>query len=191
MLFAAILAVLRENELADVLQGDDLIASMIEFMAQTRPALREKHDQWVDESPLDVDGAIARDYAAALDAVFTGMARFRARLNGSMTPIVAWAEHFDLSFLWFASEHADESAPHMNFGFAPFGGGIDEPYLYAYAYPMDSKPFPTVPEPAYWHTAGWTGVVVPYPAIARADDPVGYVESNCEATYRALIPIVT
>ena len=42
----------------------------------------------------------------------------RARLNGPMTPIVVWPEHFDLSFLWFASAQATDRFPHMNFGCA-------------------------------------------------------------------------
>src|SRR5919109_78870 len=70
-----------------------------------------------NDAPLLIDAHASADYAQALDRVFTATARFRARLTGLQTPIVVWPEHFDLSFLWFATERATDEFPHMNFGF--------------------------------------------------------------------------
>jgi hypothetical protein len=143
-----------------------------------------------DSAPLHFDSYAANDYAQVLYSIFTAVARFRARLYGSMTPVVVWNEHFDLSFIWFAAE-PDENRPHLNFGFAPFSAGISEPYLYTYAYPYpETFAPPSLPPGARWHTEGWKGVVLPYSAIAARDDPEGYVESSCIAIYHALRPLL-
>lgn len=144
----------------------------------------------IDTSPLYFDAQAANDYAQVLYRMFTAVARFRARLNGSMTPVVVWNEHFDLSFIWFAAQ-PDENQPHLNFGFAPFSAGIPEPYLYVYAYPYPaSYEPPALPPGARWQTEGWTGVVLPYTEIASQNDPEGYIESACIAIYRALRPLL-
>lgn len=147
-------------------------------------------DHLSDSAPLHFNPADAQAYAQALYTIFTGIARFDARLNGSVTPLVVWPEHFDLSFLWFAAD-ADENHPHLNFGFAPYSAGIDEPYLYAYAYPYPSRyQPPELPPGARWNTAGWTGVVLPYREIARQPNPEACVEDSCAAIYRALLPLL-
>jgi hypothetical protein len=43
-----------------------------------------------------------------------------------------------------------------------------------------------LPAPARWHQEGWTGVVLPYSAIAAADDPENFVEMMCTAIFKAL-----
>lgn len=190
----AVLAELQKTELSDGLAGAGegaRVEKLRDLMAATEHPLLEEHDSVTDEQPLEVDAALSADYATTLNAVFTAAARFRARLSGFMTPVVVWPEHFDLSFLWFAGEPSGEEAPLMNFGFAPFGGGIKHPYLYAYAYPMPDNAIETMlPAPAYWHTEGWRGAVVPYAQIAHADDPVAFVEGLYEGIYKALLPMV-
>lgn len=143
-----------------------------------------------DTSPLHFDASAAANYAAALYSIFTAVARFRARIAGSMSPIVVWNEHFDLSFIWFAAE-PDENQPHLNFGFAPYSTGIDEPYLYAYAYPYPaSYDPPSLPPGARWNTDGWTGVVLPYSAIQSQPDAEAQLEAACSGIYRALRPLL-
>lgn len=140
-----------------------------------------------DAPVLAVDPAQGRDYAAVLDAVFTGLARFRAHLNGHMTPLVVWPEHFDLSMLWFVDGDMDDHKTHLNFGFAPFSPGLPRPYLYAYAYPYPPEAvFPELPAPARWHFEGWTGVVVDYEAFALQPDPVGFLETLCLDLFNTL-----
>jgi hypothetical protein len=199
-LLDALLVELKTGELAGALPNDRREGSLVDqFLGAVAAKTNRPSSQFaylVDETVLEVDAELAKRYAETLYRVFTGVARFRAWLAGTMTPVVVWPEHFDLSFLWFAGETADENAPHLNFGFAPFSAGIDFPYLYAYAYPTpkgdDSKAIlPKLPAPAYWNTEGWTGVVLPYAKIACADEPEQYVEAMCTAIYQALLPYVT
>jgi Family of unknown function (DUF5996) len=139
--------------------------------------------------PLNVDAKVSAEYSEALYGVFTATARWKAKLVGQQTPIVVWPEHFDLSTLWFATDKATESSPHINFGFAPFDGTHTRPYLYAYAYPMP-KEFEKLPlpQPAQWHTAPWKGVYVPYDELAKADNPEALIENLFEAIYNTLSP---
>lgn len=197
-LLKALLKELQKGELADLLKDaseDGLLDKFLAAAAAAGHDLSSPHNEITGTASLNVDASIGRDYSEALYRIFTGVARFRARLNGSMTPAVIWPGHFDLSFLWFATAHTEENAPHMNFGFAPYGGGIETPYLYVYAYPMpansdNANKLPALPAPAYWHLEGWKGVVVRYPEIAKAADPEGYIEGLCEGIYRALRPLL-
>ena len=145
-----------------------------------------------DETPLAHDPFVAADYADVLYAAFTGIARFRARLSGHMSPMVVWPEHFDLSTLWFRAPEMDERGPHLNFGFAPFSPGFDRPYLYAYAYPYPpGVALPAVPEPAFWHTASWKGVAVSYDDFPRNQDLALFVEGMCTQLFEALRPLLS
>lgn len=139
--------------------------------------------------PLRIDPKLSAEYSQVLYRIFTATARFKARLSGPQTPLVVWPEHFDLSTLWFASDQADENAPHMNFGFAPFDGVHPRPYLYAYAYPMPEgfEQLP-LPAPAQWHTAPWKGVYVPYDELARSSDPEALIEAIFSEVYQVLSP---
>ncbi|MBC7871570.1 MAG: hypothetical protein H7Y09_12080 [Chitinophagaceae bacterium] len=168
-----------------------LTENLLAAMAATGHPLIEGHNQVTDTTLLEVDLSIATDYAQALYTVFTAAARFKARLSGFVTPIVVWPEHFDLSFLWFATKETNEQAPHLNFGFAPFSAGIERPYFYAYAWPLPANfTVPELPQPAYWHTTGWTGVVVPYDdTILHSDakhDAATVIEEIYRAIYQAL-----
>ena len=191
-LFGAILAELQKSELAHVLSNDgDLVDQMIVALAVKRPSIANKHDDITDTAPLTVDPSAAQAYNTVLYSIFTGIARFKAsRVNGKTTPAVVWGEHFDLSTLIFAGSEATEKAAHINFGFAPYSTGIDFPYLYAYAYPMKPNLVPTLPDSAQWHTEGWTGVVLPYTAIAAQDHPEQYIERMCDQIYTALLPLL-
>jgi hypothetical protein len=137
---------------------------------------------------ITVDTQVSGNYGQALYRVFTATSRWRARLVGQQTPIVVWPEHFDLSTLWFANE-ANESSPHMNFGFAPFDGTHTHPYLYAYAYPMpEGFDKLALPKPAHWNTSPWKGMVVPYEELAKSDNTESEVERIFEAVYNILAP---
>ena len=153
-----------------------------------RPPRREV---LMDESPIQIDLQTAQDYQEALQAIFTGIARFQAHITGLRTPLVVWPEHFDLSSLMFLGTEIDESKPHLNFGFAPFSDGIEYPYLYVYGYPYrrDYRA-PKLPAGTHWHTQGWTGAVLPYGEIARQVDAVSFIETSCMAICREVRPIV-
>lgn len=193
VLLESLLAAIHARELAGIVPdpaGVSYTAAMFSAVEGFVNRIKPKRDDLSDTMPLQFDAQAARDYADALYAIFTGVARFRARLDGSQSPVVVWPEHFDLSFLWFAAE-PDEHHPHLNFGFAPYSAGIDYPYLYAYAYPYPAQyDPPALPAGARWHTEGWTGVVLPYDEIAQRQNSELYVEASCEAIYRALRPLL-
>jgi hypothetical protein len=155
------------------------------------PALSRKRGDFTDETPLELVPQLAADYAQALYRIFTATARFRARLVGPMTPVVLWPEHFDLSFLWFATDKATEGNPHLNFGFAPYSEGLPRPYLYSYAFPLPADfNAPKLPSLARWHTTGWTGVVVSYDELANLADPEAAIEETFTDIYEILSPVL-
>lgn len=191
--FRATLAALESSELGALASVDG--ASLVDRLltaasAKVRYTLPKREDL-MSTDPFQLNRQVASDYADALYHVFTGVARFRARLGGQMTPIVVWPEHFDLSTLWFVGDQPDDHQPHMNFGFAPFSPGLPRPYLYAYAYPYPAQyDAPALPAPANWNTGGWTGVVVNYDDLAKAAEPEQFVESLCLDIYKALLPLL-
>jgi len=138
---------------------------------------------------VTIDAGHAADYARAQYAVFTALARFRARLGGRITPLALWPHHFDQSFLYFISGEGDEhSDPHLNFGFAPYSDTITRPYLYMYAWPMPegitAQPLPT---PAEWVTDDWTGVMIPYDKLVEDADPQATIEAVCAAVFDVFV----
>lgn len=143
---------------------------------------------------LNPDREEAAQYADVQYRVFTALARFRARLEGAMSPLIVWPHHMDLSTLWFhpSNPDMDEGKKHLNFGFAPYTAGqYDLPYLYAYAYPYpEAFEAPPVPEPAFWHQEGWRGVVVRYEDLVNAADPDALVESISREVFSVLSPLL-
>ena len=49
---------------------------------------------------------------------------------------------------------------------------------------------PELPEPAYWTTDSWTGVIVDYNAIAEQLDPALFVEQICLDIFDAIRPLL-
>ena len=192
-LLETLLATIHSRELAQIvpkIAGESYTASVFKAVDSLVNHLKPNREHVTDTTPLHFDVQRASEYANALYSIFTGVARFHARLSGSMTPVVVWPEHFDLSFLWFAAE-PDEQHPHLNFGFAPYSAGIDYPYLYAYAHPYPADYLaPQLPSGARWNTAGWTGVVLPYAEIAKQSAPETYIETSCTAIFKALRPLL-
>jgi hypothetical protein len=174
--------------------------TLLTALAEAIPAAQERLEphRLQDDTPFEIDSGLAGDYASALYAIFTAVARFRARLFGAMTPVVLWTHHFDLSFLWFATNTPDEhTQPHFNFGFAPFTGDeFPRPYLYSYMYPLpegmtnDDLIKTELPMPIRWHHGSWTGAILEYDELTQADNPEKMIESALEGIYRALLPII-
>lgn len=195
-LFNALLAAMKDDILADFfadVEGDSLAEGfMLKRSAGDKEAAAKKLETYIHQEKLDFDTQLAGDYADALYAIFTGVARFRSRLNGHLTPIVMWPEHFDLSTLWFRDATMNESQAHVNFGFAPYTPSqYERPYLYAYAHPYpDDFEEPTLPAPAFWNATGWKGVVVHYDDIASQENPTLFVEKLCRDIFAILKPIV-
>jgi hypothetical protein len=191
---ATLFQALLEKIAPDDLQGKLASAPQDKLVQGVADALAaEGHDGHLfnDGTPLKVDAGQASDYADALYAIFTGVARFRARLVGHLTPVVVWPEHFDLSTLWYKDGDMDEMKAQLNFGFAPFSEGLPRPYLYVTAYPMPKDtPLPSLPAPARWWTEGWTGVVVDYDDLAQQADPAQFVEQICLDIFDVVRPLL-
>ncbi len=181
---------IRPADLKDALRGaprSHLVQGLVDALA----AANHKGKNFFGSEPLKVDVQQSADYAKVLYTLFTGLARFKARLNGHMTPLVAWPEHFDMAARWFVDGDMDDNKQQVNFGFAPFSGGMPRPYLYAYVwpYPTDAKSH-SLPPPAYWVTETWTGVVVDYDVIAAQADPALFVEQICLDIFDAIRPLL-
>lgn len=191
-LFEGILTAMQADELADFFvdtEGDSLAERLIKKIMAHKPEIISSELEAVShEAILDYDIQLGSDYADSLYAIFTGVARFRARLDGHLSPIVVWSEHFDLSTLWFREPEMDDSKAHINIGFAPYTPNqYERPYLYAYAYPFpENFNPPEAPAPAFWHREGWTGIVVHYDKIAKQEDCALFVEQICLKIFEQL-----
>lgn len=130
------------------------------------------------DSPFEIDIVLAQDYATVVDAVYTMLARFKAKLSGAMSPLVIWPHHFDMAFMWFATSNMDEHTdPHLAIGFAPFSDGIDRPYFYGYAWSKETGYVQVdVESPAKAITEGYTGLYAEYDILNKMDDMAGVVE---------------
>jgi hypothetical protein len=150
------------------------------------PAMLAQPDD--PDAPLAFDPAHAAAYAGVLNTVYVGLARWRARLLGPMTPLVVWPHGFDLSGLWFAGEAADEAhEPHVNLGFSPASPGFPRPYLYTYARPWpDGAETHPLPGAARWHDGEWAGAVLDYDALSQEPDPVHMITGFAAASFRIL-----
>lgn len=193
-LLEALLGVMKAGEfatqLADALEGA-LIDGLYEWAEANKASFPIHKTDVISEDTLTIDQQVAQEYAEAQYQVFTGVARFRAHLVGFMTPIVVWPEHFDLSTLWFATDKADEYAPHMNFGFSPYSPGIPRPYFYAYAYPyVEGYTAPMLAAPLRWEDKAYRGVYAGYDDIATAPDVATFIEHLCEVSYQRLLKIL-
>ena len=194
-LFQALVEAMKVDILADYLadvKGDLVEGLLLKRSNGDKEAVAKKLSSYTHQDKLVFDGQLASDYADAVYAVFTGVARFRARLNGHLTPIVVWLEHFDLSTLWFRDAAMNDQQPHINFGFAPYTPEqYTRPYLYAYAYPYpEDFVQPSLPAPAFWNPTGWRGIVVHYDDIASQDNPEAFVETMCQQLFATLYTIV-
>ncbi len=123
------------------------------------------------EKRFEIERGLAANYVTLLDAVYTALSRFRARLSGCMSPLVLWAHHFDLAFIWFAGTSTDEhNDPQLAFGFAPCSPGLDRPYFYAYGWsPTAGYLEIPVSPPARAITEGYTGLYAGYDDLRTQD----------------------
>lgn len=194
-LFETLLSAMRMDEMADYLadvEGGQLVAGlMTKLRSDNGKTVFFQPEDVMHTEPLAYNAATAAGYADALYTIFTAVARWRARQNGHMTPIVVWPEHFDLSTLWFKQPEMQDSGPHINIGFAPFSGNYQRPYLYAYAYPYpDGYTPPQLPTHVQWETVDYTGPYLAYDVIAQQADPAQYVEAVCDEIFAALLPLL-
>lgn len=161
--------------------------SQAEFREETLNTLQElgvtieiDKDLFTDDTPGTYDpAAVSRFWQAfvQIDSIFK---TFKHGFRQESSPVQLWPHHFDLAVLWLSGrlvpgqdpdneEYADEQ---MNFGFSTGDDTIPEPYFYATAYPTPANfSDAALPTGAYWHTAGWTGAILPYRLLPTAADP--------------------
>ncbi|MBI5959850.1 MAG: hypothetical protein HY866_14005 [Chloroflexi bacterium] len=167
----------------------DAVDQALAALGKAIPPLDRK--RITNDTPLQADPKLAANYAVLLSALNDNLQQLHDRLPGEKSPVVVWPHGFDLSFLWFATETATEEAPHLAFGFSPASPGFERPYLYAYAYPLPpdltSHPLPPL---AYWHTAGWTGAVLPYDDLLPLIQPETVIKGTLSALYDLLAPLM-
>lgn len=145
-----------------------MLAAIGEIGGRSQPSMK----RITSDKPFAIDRAQAAAYARTMRAVFTTLAKFRAKLSGSMTPLVLWPHHFDLAFIWFATARTNEqSDPHIAYGFAPFSPGLARPYIYAYAW-SQSTGYLHLPlaAPAQALTDAYTGLYAPYDALRQLNN---------------------
>lgn len=146
-----------------------LLQAVLNELAKLGHSLTPRMEGIQFDEPLQLENHLVGEYAITLESIYVEMARFRGHLLGMMTPIVVWPHHFDMAFLYFLAGADEHSDPHINFGFSPESPGFPRPYFYAYRYPMpDGLLGAPLPDHAYWHNSGWTGVVIEYDAFIKA-----------------------
>ena len=132
-----------------------LLAALADFGCIVQPSMKTI----TSDSQFDIDSELACAYWKTLSAMFAALERFRATLGGGTTPLVLWPHHFDLAFIWFATEGRDEQRdPQIAYGFAPNSPGLARPYVYAYAW---SEP------------TGYLNLPLAFPARAIAEEYTG------------------
>jgi len=138
----------------------------------------------IDRAPFSATDILPYDprhalrYLQMLTAVHRTFEQFKATLPGESSPVQLWPHHFDLSLVWFSGREADvppgeEGGPEqVGFGFSTGDESMPEAYFYANPWPVpDGILTDPLPDGASWHTAGWVGGLLPYRAVASADNP--------------------
>ena len=131
------------------------------------------------ELALHFDPQQANDYIRVMNNLTAVLASVRNKLGGDATPVVLWAHHFDLGFLWFPGDGTDEHRDaHIACGFAPSSPGLPRPYIYAYAWsqPTGYLQLPLSP-PASAITEGYTGLHAAYDDLRSLPEPEQQIES--------------
>ena len=135
---------------------------------------------FTDNTPGTYIPTVAAQYWRALSQIGAVFKQFKGGLRQETGPVQLWPHHMDLALLWFSGrlvpdqdpddeEYSDEQ---MNFGFSPGDEGIPEPYFYITAYPTpDGFADTPLPNDAYWHTEGFTGAILNYASLVKANDP--------------------
>ncbi len=131
------------------------------------------------ELALNIDPQQANDYIRALNSLAAVLASVREKLGGSATPVVLWAHHFDLGFVWFPGGGSDERRDaQIACGFAPSSPGLPRPYIYAYAWsqPTGYLQLPLA-LPATAIAEGYTGLYAAYDDLRALEEPQRTIES--------------
>jgi hypothetical protein len=155
------------------------------------PAMSVDRTKIADQTPLTVNMGSATEYQQALYSIYSAIARFRARLIGSMSPVIIFPHGFDASFLWFSRGSVESTDPHLNFGFSPGSAGFPRPYVYSYASPLPTAYFDVkLPALAHFVRDPWKGIVIDYDKLAAENDPESVLEQTLIEIQTAVAPLL-
>jgi hypothetical protein len=136
-----------------------------------------------DRTPFTINIDVAGQYAEVLYQITEVLNAFAGSLPGVKTQPRVWPHGFDLSFLWFATDQTNEqTAPHMNFGFAPYSEDVTEPYFYSYAWNGQTQKDILLPK----HTTyleGTKTTMLPYSVVQQHDHPQDYLKAHFVEIY--------
>lgn len=121
------------------------------------------------------DAVVANDYAEALWWLDKQFREIKTKLEpGVCSPVLVYPHHFDLSLVWFPWDDQRQAS----LGWSTGDETVAEPYLYVTAYP-EPEGFSTAAlvEGAFWQQDGFSGAVLPYAALAAADDGEGLLDA--------------
>jgi hypothetical protein len=157
-----------------------------------------------DETHTAYDGEAVRRCWRVLAQASRVLGAFRGRFVGKCSPVHFWWGSFDLACTRFSGRRAPphpggipnlpdrvarEAYSHecMSAGWWPGGGAVNEPAVYAYAYPEPAGcPAAAIqPDAAYYHPElrEW---ILPYDAVRTAPDPDAVLLAFLESTYDAV-----
>ncbi|MBI1280860.1 MAG: hypothetical protein GC179_22240 [Anaerolineaceae bacterium] len=155
------------------------------------PAANVDRSALADQTPLAIDSATAADYQEALYSIYTAITRFRARILGTMSPIIVFPHGFDASFLWFKHGSEERTDPHLNFGFSPGSAGFPRPYVYSYASPLPQAYFDVkLPELAHFVQNPWKGIAIGYDKLAAETNHEYLLEQTLVDIHAAVAPLL-
>jgi hypothetical protein len=137
---------------------------------------------------LTIDNSLAKDVALTFWKLYSGLARVKAGILGTVSPLVLWTHHFDMAFLYFVTEKLTESDPTIAFGFSPQSDGIPRPYAYMYAW--DGKAYVELEESDLFEKSqlwdkGWKGVFFSYDEMLTFQDPIKQFEDFYRHFFKA------
>jgi hypothetical protein len=155
------------------------------------PATNVDRTHLAEQTPLTVDAPTAADYQQALFSIYTAISRFRARILGTMSPIIIFPHGFDASFLWFKHGSEERTDPHLNFGFSPGSAGFPRPYIYSYASPLPKGYFDIkLPALAHFVQNPWKGIAIDYDKLATEPDHESLLEQALLDIHAAVAPLL-
>lgn len=193
------LAVIYEKDGSEIfsvgLSGHNLISLFDEVFSRFKRVglkLNPERKKVTSSEQFKLNSGHAKAYAQIQFRVYTALARLKAHLLGTQTPVVLWPHGFDLSFIWFARGINERKDPHMNFGFSPGDKSIPRPYLYFYAWPAPKGLLKKkLPANGRWVEVWRTpGAVFDLDAFAKESDPEEAITQTLLSCFWDISPLL-
>jgi hypothetical protein len=131
-------------------------------------------DIFNSEIVLDIDMQSAKDFLGQFVNFSELLRDFWKRIapyDGVKSQICLWPHNFDNAFKWFSGKKIDDEDEFMGIGVSNGDEFYELPYVYMTFYPPLRKTNTLViPDGAYLHDEGWTGLMLPYEAVAGKKD---------------------